>query len=116
MNSAKKLVCSVAATTVLVSTVLTTAIPVFADVADPSHQHKYTKERYLGTEQDGSYTHRVVIGTDNNGNPVYGNCTVMVETENILGSVNIVTTLMGNLQELSRHILIADNLLQVIRL
>jgi len=53
MNSAKKLVCSVAATTVLVSTVLTTAIPVFADVADPSHQHKYTKERYLGTEQDG---------------------------------------------------------------
>ena len=81
MNLAKKLVCSVAATTVLVSTVLTTAIPVFADVADPSHQHKYTKERYLVTEQDGSYTHRVVIGTDNNGNPVYGNCTVMVETE-----------------------------------
>lgn len=39
MNLAKKLVCSVAATTVLVGTVLTTAIPVFADVADPSHQH-----------------------------------------------------------------------------
>lgn len=81
MNIGKKIVLSMTAATVLLGTVLTSVVPARADVPDPSHQHEYSVEKYLRSEEDNIYTHRVQIGKDHNGFPVYGSCVVIVETE-----------------------------------
>lgn len=56
------------------------ALPVQAGTS--SHIHIYAKEKYVKTEQNGTYTHSYITGVNPITNVVtYGTCLVMCETE-----------------------------------